>query len=81
MLCDPTVHRYSVCTVFYGIPQYIGTISAYYALWDPIVRVHRYNQCVLCIMGPHSTQYALILPVTQELWPEDGLKKDRIMLP
>jgi len=53
MLRDPIVHKYSVCAVFYGIPQDIRTISACYVLWDPIV--HRYNQCVLCTMGSHST--------------------------
>ena len=46
--------RQSQCTVYSGIPQYIEIISAYYVLWEPTV--HRYNQCVLCIMGTHSTQ-------------------------
>jgi hypothetical protein len=32
-------------------------------------------------MGSHNTEYALIAPLTYERWPEDGLKKDRNMLP
>jgi len=32
-------------------------------------------------MGSHSTQYALIVPFTYARCPEDGLKKDRNMLP
>jgi len=32
-------------------------------------------------MGSHSTQYTLIVPLTEERWPDDGLKKDRNMLP
>jgi len=39
--------------MYYGNPQYIDTISAYYVLWEPTV--HRYNQCVLCIRGSQST--------------------------
>jgi hypothetical protein len=31
--------------------------------------------------GSHSTQYALIVPLTYKRWAEDGLKKDRNMLP
>jgi len=32
-------------------------------------------------MGTHSTQYALTVLLTEEGWTEDGLKKDRKMLP
>jgi hypothetical protein len=32
-------------------------------------------------IGSHSTQYALIVPFTYERWPEDGLNKDRNLLP
>jgi len=32
-------------------------------------------------MGSHSTQYATVVPFTNVCCPEDGLQKDRKMLP
>jgi hypothetical protein len=43
--------------------------------------LHRFLIHLVSSLGSHSTYYVLIVPLTQERCPEDGLKKDRNMLP